>query len=197
MEKDLEFIVQEVLKRIKPRSIIHLIDGLNYTSEMMDSLRDEHDIVWISECDVTVLEQNKPIFLPGMSIAQMMSISMGMPIDHCSEICMLMLLRGLDVNIYSSTIQINAYEHLESPLNRKFRDAFQMLIESGLKVHDNRIQIKQEACRDVSSKRLFTEKDIREIIMQGKSELSLDKNTIITPLARDLIRQTKLKIKRM
>lgn len=197
MEKDLEFIVQEVLKRIKPRSIIHLIDGLNYTSEMMDSLRDEHDIVWISECDVTVLEQNKPIFLPGMSIAQMMSISMGMPIDHCSEICMLMLLRGLDVNMYSSTIQINADEHLESPLNRKFRDAFQMLIESGLKVHDNRIQIKQEACRDVSSKRLFTEKDIREIIMQGKSELSLDKNTIITPLARDLIRQTKLKIKRM
>ena len=191
MEANIDQIINEVLRRIGIQKEAALIEGLEYSEQFMQKLHG-YDLRRISSFDGLELPVEIPIFIPELKLGQMMAIFNGISNDAVSEATIVLLAQGACVHVLGEMCQFHVVKIGNTPYAKRFKEAYQYLIDAGLKIDAE----KSSECITSKRRSLFTEKDAIKCVKDGMKRVTLPKGAIITPLARDYARYSNLTIEK-
>lgn len=178
---------------------------------------DEVRNIDIDACDLLFIEELK--------IIELANISLGLYERDKEKIIIEALLKGKKVGVlyeglefkkYKNTANKNLYNLYSSyeekiynfginitelnDIDTFFEESFEKkhIKEKGLYINEesNKEPEISKGLLDLSSKRVVCESDLKKTTIRGYKSIKVNKNTIITPLAKELIKQNKLNILR-
>lgn len=203
-------IVKEVLYRLGESKKIYLIKDGRYPEAWLDEMSKAHAVEWREELSSEDFEGLKEastgeLWLPELSISQMMSVIGGIPTDRVSKILFEAMLEGISVNVFESTLEISARSVVRTPFTETFFKGLELLRQSGLVIVNADIKINAtKAVKNIVEskhtiefkKRVLTESQLSAFKDQGIHEVITSKDTILTPSAMDFIRINSINIDR-
>lgn len=192
LESMIENIIQEVLRRMGNDQEAAIVEGLDYSGEVLEQLNRRYRVRKINFEEIHELPCDVDVFIPALKLSQMMAVYSGIPCDVLSEVTMLILLQGINVHVFAEQMQMKSIKMVNTPYASAFKKAYSCLLESGLVIVDERVRKIDAACGG----RLFTEKDAMKCVENGMSQVVLSKDAIVTPLASDFARHNNLTIER-
>lgn len=191
MEANIDQIINEVIRRIGIQKEAALIEGLEYSEQFMHKLQ-AYDLRRISSLDVLELPEEIPVYIPELKLGQMMAVFNGISNDAVSEATIVLLAQGACVHVLGEMCQIHVVKLGNTPYAKRFKKAYQYLIDAGLKID---AEIRSD-CMTSKRRSLFTEKEAIKCVEDGMKRVTLPKGAIITPLALDYARYNNLRIEK-
>ncbi|GKT34067.1 hypothetical protein ADUPG1_002735, partial [Aduncisulcus paluster] len=147
------------------------------------------------------------MLVPRLTNKQLMSVYNGMPIDLLTSCVQQGLLMGAEILVFESTVELLQTPLPDTPYVNRFKEAYEVLKASGLRVIEDEIcealpaeQIKNTSVITAQPKvtsRILDRKTASEIIQSDTLTIHIPQNTIITPLAQDLIREANVTVERL
>lgn len=192
LEGMIEHIIQEVLRRMGIDQEAAIIEGLDYSDEVLEQLNRRYRVRKINIEEIHELPSDVDVFIPALKLSEMMAVYSGIPCDVLSEATMLMLLQGVRVHVFAEQVQMKSVKMVNTPYAAAFKKAYSCLLDSGLVIVEEQVQ----RIHSASGGRLFTEKDAMKCVENGMSRVVLSKDAIVTPLAGDFARHNNLTIER-
>lgn len=207
----MDTIVKKVLFQLGEINRALILDGLEYSSEILDALKKQYFIenaASIEELLKLCMNEIKPertfIIIPSLSCKVLMATYLGIGGDIISDALLVLLLRGIKVYVFEEAVELLSIQSPMTPLVIRHQEALKDLKQSGLSIitKEFSIQDNQKVCQMVKENsqiirhmyKLLNEQHIRSYERSGECEVHIAKGTIITPLAQDYLRQSHVKI---
>lgn len=204
-DKLIDEVVKEVLIRMGKITPLKLLKNIEYEEEQLFKLQDRYGFRYLSQ--EQLWKSNHPFLLPRLTNKQLLSIYNGMSIDLVTSCAMQGFLQGSEILVFESGVELIQNPLPDTPYTNRFKEAYELLMASGLKV------IKEEArevlpiAQDTSHvnrtatvtvhSKILDRKAIAELIQNDTKNIYIPKGAIITPLANDLIREAKVTVERL
>jgi ethanolamine utilization protein len=201
MDKDalIELITKEVMKKIFIKKALLLsekeyeitnkafLNGYSLETYKEDVNLDDYDL----------------IVVPELSIENISALALGLPQDNMVGTIIRALFKGKRVIVLKEGLEHRKYkETAKGNLYKLYLDYEVRITALGVEIEGEESKDQsvvtdkvRETTQNVLSKKLITESDLRRFQMKGVKEIAVDKNCIITPLAKDFIRINKIQIK--
>lgn len=192
MSMDLEQIINEVLYRLGKLDPICLVLGLPYEEDQIHAYHEGGYVKWFDLKDL--IQHSGDVVLPELTLRQMMSAYSGQPCDAVSEALMYLTLYGCTVRIDAHRIEWKAEDYKPSPYMRRFQEAYDCFIESGLKPVDEKPVCEKHV--GAYQGKLINEAYARQFVLEGNKDLYVSPDTIVTPLATDYLKQHQVHVRR-
>lgn len=217
-EKLVEQIVKAVLAKLKdPVSINNLtkkktllIGNINDCSMCIEKLSESHVIDEVTSD--SKISDYESIVLPSLSLIQISAIWNCMPVDEISKWAIDAILSQKKILMFKDNVQINdksvdsksnLYKRVLGYFEELKNDGFtyvdelisnpQIIVENEKSLSSAKLQEKDCKVKEVYENKLLNEKEAVKLKNKGIKELSISKKTIITPLAKDLLSNFKIK----
>lgn len=211
MDKDtlIELITQEVMKRLFAKKALVLCDekseNLNLAFLEGYSLENYKEGLDIDDYELIVV--------PKLSIENISALALGLPNDKMVGIIIRALFKGKKVIVLKEGLEHRQYkETAKGNLYKLYLDYENKITALGVEIEGEVVcqvasNLKEEQkvskiCdsiieneNNMFNKKVITEADLRRFQMKGIKEISVIKNCILTPLAKDFIRTSKIKLK--
>ncbi|QOT00183.1 ethanolamine utilization protein [Brevibacterium sp. JNUCC-42] len=164
----------------------------------------------IKDCDLVII--------PTVCIQLLGNLANGISAGSRERFILTMLLKGKKVVVLENSMVYKKYKQTSNPVLYKQYEEFeariksfgiQMVQESDLlniddKVDNQEVEIakqdsdieQEEVRKEVLSKKLITESDLKKFHLRHVNEIIVNKNSIITPLAKDYIKMKQIKVRR-
>ena len=177
----------------------------NRAQDLDRIIRDRYEIVYFSN-EIEEKEFEK-IIIPNLPISMMANLANGLS-TTCEEAFILSaLLKGNKVSVLREGVEYYAYKHSSPALLYKVYEEYEKKLRGFGIAFEHRYESIEESkyCSDVElvaplnetyrlSKKVISESDLQKLYIQNIKEITVEKKSIITPLARDFIRTHQLKI---
>jgi|GEM_PF-1769146 len=194
MGQNHEQVVRDVLLGMSHIREAALIEGVDYPEHLTLKLLDHFRLHRVVAGKVITLGPEVSVWLPGLSLGQVMSIHAGVPCDVVSAVAVALLVQGRRVHVLADTVEMRTLSLARNSYAKRFKDAYKVLLGVGLTVHEDIMS----AHSSVDWKgRVFLEDDARKWLKSGRKKIVLSKATIVTPLAQDYARHNNLTIERL
>lgn len=216
-DKLIKYITNEVMKRVSetPKENVNKdkvlaislskedMSYINKDNFHIDNLEDMDD-----GCDITPY---KYVVLGSITNKEVVNISLGLSNDKISSIVIDGIFQGKDIYLLREGIQYHRYKETSNiPFYNMMQGYEDNLKSFGINFVDKRDidklligdkvenSIPKEATKEVEeyilSKKIITETVIKDIYQRGYKDVVIDKNTKITPLAKDYIRTNSINL---
>ncbi|QDX94395.1 ethanolamine utilization protein [Brevibacillus laterosporus] len=158
------------------------------------------------------------VIIPTVCIQLLGNLANGISAGSRERFILTMLLKGKKVVVLENSMVYKKYKQTSNPVLYKQYEEFeariksfgiQMVQESDLlniddKVDNQEVEIakqdsdieQEEVRKEVLSKKLITESDLKKFHLRHVNEIIVNKNSIITPLAIDYIKMQQIKVRR-
>lgn len=206
IDKLVDYLTNEVMKKIN-YDIVQKDKILVINKEENDfRIKDDNfQIDYFDEINKNLeIDIYKYIIISGLTKEQLIDISMGKATDNISFIVTEGILKGKSISILNDGVEYHKYKNIS---NQNFYNMLksyeEKLISFGVRFvdkkniteifYDNKEDKKVEFSVDKQDfytvhNKIITEATLEDIYIKGYKNILIDKNTIITPLAKDYIR---------
>lgn len=202
VERLYEEIVKKLKKQEEAKTTVCVVSSPEEL-ELDGDLKEQYNLVYFAE-DMEDSEFER-IIIPRLSIKMLANLANGVSSTREEEFILTSLLKGKKVVILRKGVEYYAYKQSSpAPLYKIYNEYEKKLEKFGISFEEEGLNVQMEIERDEGQssakeiyffkKRLVTEAALQKLYLQNTKEIMIDKNSIITPLAKDFIRTHHLKI---
>lgn len=199
-EKLIEQIIKEVLLKLESSNAKILAKRKKLLYIDRESMCNDTINIYKSEYVIDQLEENsnlddyEGIILPSLSCTQISSIWNGMPVDDITKWSIDVILKGKKILITQDSVELNQkHIYKNSGLYGRISNYFEELKNDGIIVKADEYS-REDIQGYIFKEKLLDERSVKLINYENIREIIVGKRTIITPLAKDLIRNLNIKI---
>ncbi len=211
IEKVVEKIVQEVISKLEEKKTEEFRNEILFAGEKRDDLiikysdflDDWKGIDFIK--DGCMVEDYKIIIVPSLSLNNLIDISFAREADEISSLVIKSFLNGLDVIVLEEGLEYRKYKESSNEKFYKYIESIERRLEtfglefiSVVKLKDRLKAYRNEKLsgpsKEIINKKLITKKDVTDLIELGETTILINKNTIVTALARDYIEENEMEL---
>jgi len=200
-------LYEEIVKKLKNKEEIKTtvcVVSSPEELELEEALKEQYNLVYFAE-DMEDSEFER-IIIPRLSIKMLANLANGVSSTREEEFILTSLLKGKKVAVLRKGVEYYAYKQSSpAPLYKMYNEYEKKLEKFGIsfEAEGSNVHVEIERDEEVDSsakeiyffkKRLITEASLQKLYLQNTKEIMIDKNSIITPLAKDFIRTHHLKI---
>ncbi|WP_137744698.1 hypothetical protein [Robertmurraya siralis] len=199
-------LYEEIVKKLKNKEEIKTtvcVVSSTEELELEEALKEQYNLVYFAE-DMEDSEFER-IIIPRLSIKMLANLANGVSSTREEEFILTSLLKGKKVAVLRKGVEYYAYKQSSpAPLYKMYNEYEEKLEKFGISFEEEGLNVQMEIERDEGQssakeiyffkKRLVTEAALQKLYLQSTTEIMIDKNSIITPLAKDFIRTHHLKI---
>lgn len=196
-DPSVEYIVKKVLFHLGEIQRVLLVEGFFYPNDEVQAYERTHLVERVPTVEAAInfleageLGSRTQVWLPDLSCRSMMASYMGVGGDETSNALLALLLRGHSVTFKVKHVELLGLEGPLNPLISKHHEALNTLMDSGLVIEGDKRLYKTQ----FHPNRLLNEQHIKGYEREGCIEVHVLKETIVTPLAQDYLRQSPLRI---
>jgi len=209
-DKLIDEIISKVMAQLKTSFDITLSErkqliyiGESIVDDVVDLYGESYAIEKLSPN--TVIDEQEGILLPKLSCTQIASIWNGLPLDDISHWAVQAILNQKKFFVHKADVElfnldIKNKSGLVSRIHNYYHDlksdgllAIEDCIDNVIKIEDTVNCGFDEGIVEISDK-LVTEKTIQNLVDKKIGKLVLSRKTIMTPLARDLLRTSSIQM---
>lgn len=199
-------LYEEIVKKLKNKEEIKTtvcVVSSTEELELEEALKEQYNLVYFAE-DMEDSEFER-IIIPRLSIKMLANLANGVSSTREEEFILTSLLKGKKVAVLRKGVEYYAYKQSSpAPLYKMYNEYEEKLEKFGISFEEEGLNVQMEIERDEGQssakeiyffkKRLVTEAALQKLYLQSTTEIMINKNSIITPLAKDFIRTHHLKI---
>ncbi|NBI06144.1 hypothetical protein D3Z33_04625 [Senegalia massiliensis] len=211
IDKLVEYLTKEVMKKINSNTVQK--DKILVINKEENDFRIKDDnfrIDYLYEIDEDLeIDSYKYIIVSDFTKDQLIDISMGKSTDNVSSIVTEGILKGKSISILTDGVEYHKYKNTS---NKNFYNMLksyeEKLISFGIsfvdkeniteifydkKEEESKISLDKQDFYTINNK-IITEAILEDIYRKGYKNILINKNTIVTPLAKDYIRINNITI---
>ncbi len=184
-EEQIQQIIRDVLLRIGHLSPMKMLDTLDYSHVKYTYLQEHYGLISVSENQVW--QDTDPLLIPELTNQQLMAIYNGSPCDILGKSVVDGLILGRNIYVFEENIEWKEGTHVNTPYTRRYEDAYTILKKSGLEVI-------AQAEQKIMDQKVISKQVVEEVIRQGKKQVCLKQHQILTPLAKEILRDSGVQV---
>ncbi len=190
-ESVLEFIVLEVMQRLKKKETMYILPFESYEEDLKATLEKRYRVENLT-CHASLTRSSK-LFLPGLRPSQLMALWQGIAVDPLTEYGIYALFYGAP--LYVCARDVSLPKELKTPYQKRYHEALAFLKASGLVLWDSILEEKPKGATSfLWEERLLAENHVVALIEKGMETLQMKRGTLITPAAKDQLREHHIEV---
>ncbi len=205
-------VVKEVLIRIGHLKPLKLLKNADYDAVDLIGLEETYGFRTVKQEDIW--KDRHPLLIPRLTNRQLISIYNGNPCDLVTSCVIKGLLIGAKIYVFEKDVELLNTDIADTPFAKRYKEAYELLKASGLDVFENTTKegnltaseyepvleaFKTEADpvpmktskKEVQFKdsKVLGQKQAESFINTGMQNLFIERKHLVTPLAKDMLRE--------